>query len=95
MLWPKKKEKSTNTNEKGYLIKRLFTDQFMHKYTQFTNISEFFECCEFVKKENIESICDVIDHIPKRKWNAYIRQTTSFQTWDQMFEKAVELYLKM
>ncbi|MDG6229077.1 MAG: hypothetical protein QCH96_03835 [Candidatus Thermoplasmatota archaeon] len=95
MLFPKKKENTTNQNDNCYLIKRLFTDQFMLKYTQFANFSEFLGCCKFVKKENIDSICDVIDHIPKRKWNAFIRKNTCFQTWDQMFEKAVELYLKM
>lgn len=95
MLCPEIKHNNQNPNDKEYLIKQLFTDQFMNKYTQFSSLSEFIDCCQFVKQENYNSICDVINQIPKRKWNAFIRENTCFQTWDQMFEKAVEIYLKM
>jgi DNA-directed RNA polymerase subunit M/transcription elongation factor TFIIS len=83
------------SQEKKVLIKNLFTNQFMKKYTRFPTLSEFLEGCGFVKLEESLLAYQEISKIPKRKWDVYIRKNTCFQTWDQMFEKAVELYLKL
>ncbi len=80
---------------KQMLIENLFTNQFMKKYTRFPTLSEFLEACGFGKQEQATPAYQEIFKIPKRKWDGYIRKNTCFQTWNQMFEKAVEVYLKL
>lgn len=77
------------------LLNNLFSNQFMKKYTDFKDFTEFIKHCNF-STESIESISkENLSNIPERKINRYIRENTCFMTWNQMFEKAVECYLKM
>ena len=94
-IYQKEPEETDHSHDKQFLIKSLFTDQFMNKYTRFANLSEFFHSCHFVKEEQEEALDHILEIIPRRKLNAYVRKNTRFQTWDEMFEKAVEIYLKL
>ena len=94
-LCPQKKEETKGLDEKQFLLKRLFTDQFMKKYTRFPTLSEFLHSCKLTKNEEEDLTYQFVDYLPKRKWDTYIRKNTCFETWNQMFEKAVELYLRL
>ncbi len=87
--------KDRQIDEKDHLMKRLFPDYFMKKYTKFQT---FFE---FISKSNLIN-CDLDDisqatfeKLPKGKWDRFVRDNTSFSCWDEMFDCAVERYLKM
>jgi ribosomal protein L37AE/L43A len=89
--------RQTNENNqiKQSLLRNLFPKQFMNKYTEFTSFSDFINECSLFK-EQIEHLSqETMTKIPERKLNRYVKKHTSFSTWDQMFEKAVECYLKM
>ncbi|MBS3777765.1 MAG: hypothetical protein KGY50_00550 [Candidatus Thermoplasmatota archaeon] len=82
-------------NGEQSLLRNLFSKQFMKKYTDFTSFSDFIKACEFFN-DSLENLSkENIQKIPERKINRYVKQHTCFPTWDQMFEKAVEWYLKM
>lgn len=91
----KERQNQNNADGKQSLLRNLFSKQFMNKYTEFNDFSEFIDHCDFFTNSigNIskEDFCNVSD----RKINRYVREHTCFTTWDQMFEKAVEWYLKM
>jgi hypothetical protein len=85
--------KKQNVNQP--LLRNLFPNQFMKKYTNFTSFSEFILNCKLFN-DTIDNLSkDEIANVPERKINRYVRKNTSFSTWDQMFQKAVEWYLKM
>jgi len=92
-----KKEDSTNQIDKHQksLLQNLFSGQFMKKYTCFETFSDFISNCDLFS-ESLENISqEEIASLPDRKINRYVKEHTRFSTWDQMFEKAVEWYLKM
>jgi hypothetical protein len=86
---------TSSIEEKHHMMKRLFTDPFMKKYTEYNTFNEFIEQCDYIN-ENPDTITyKLFEKLPKRKWDEYVRSHTSFSSWNQMFEKAVERYLKM
>ena len=78
----------------GLLIEKLFNQEFMRKYTGFRTLDEFIRRSNLIT-DHIEITYDTIKSLPKRTFNKYIRSETKFQSWEEMFEKAVELYLGM
>ena len=60
----------------------LFKPEFMRKYTQFKTINEMVDKSPF-KVENEEDF----KNIPDEKWDNYVREKTSFQSWDEMMSK--------
>jgi DNA-directed RNA polymerase subunit M/transcription elongation factor TFIIS len=91
----KLEEQSCNANEDQNLLRNLFSEQFMRKYTDFENFSDFIRDCDLFG-DSIENCSkDAMTQLPERKVNRYVKKHTRFSTWDQMFEKAVEVYLKM
>ena len=65
-----------------------FSLEFMTKYTQFKTINEMVEKSPF----KVESEKDV-KNIPDKEWDNYVKEKTSFQSWDEMMNKAGEEYL--
>lgn len=92
----KMKQNQNEPNGKDHnLLRNLFSPQFMRKYTNFKSFSEFIKQCDLFN-DSIENISkDAIATLPDRKINRYVKKHTRFSTWNQMFEKAVEWYLKM
>lgn len=85
-------EKRANENEKPVTMvsfKDLFTPSFMAKYTQFANFSELLIFGEF----NVNSLEDFMALIDE-KFDAFIKQTTQFQNWEEMQSTAVADYVK-
>lgn len=83
------------SNDQPVGIKNLLNDQFMKKYTHFPNLGTFIDNCKLLKKEDYLSNFETITNLPKRKWDLYIKINTCFHSWDEMFEKAVGVYLKL
>ena len=83
------------SEDKPMLIKNLFNDYFMKKYTSFPCLADFMRSCKFFKQLDCEITYEDISCVPKRKLDKYIQKNTVFQTFNQMFEKAVSLYLRM
>jgi ribosomal protein L37AE/L43A len=93
-LKPNECSNQLNNREKS-LLQNLFSGQFMKKYTCFESFSEFISNCDLFTR-SIDNISqEEIASLPERKINRYVKEHTRFSTWDQMFEKAVEWYLKM
>ena len=65
----------------------LFSPGFMSRYTQFRTINEMVEKSPF-KVESEEDF----KNIPDKEWDNYVKEKTSFQSWDEMMSKAGEEY---
>jgi len=65
----------------------LFTASFMRKYTQFDSFEDFLSSGGFEvnSQEDFEAIPDEV-------MNAHVAKTTHFQTWEDMLNKAAEVY---
>ena len=66
----------------------LFSPAFMTKYSQFNTIDEMVEKSPF-KVESEEDF----KNIPDNEWDKFVRERTTFQSWDEMMSKAGEEYL--
>lgn len=76
-------------NETGSVdFKDLFTQNFMTKYTNFNNISEFFEESpfEFKTQEEFESI-------DENQLDEYVRKQSKLDSWQDMFSTAGKEYV--
>lgn len=85
-------EKRANEKEKPVTMvsfKDLFTPTFMSKYTQFANFSELLVFGEF----NVNSLGDFMALLDD-KFDAFIKKTTQFETWEEMQSTAVADYSK-
>jgi len=91
---PKKRAKN-DIFEKQKLLEPLFSDAFMQKYTEFPCFKDFIKECPFIESTKPFATYEDIEHIPKRKLNGYVKIKTKFNTWNDMFETAVESYLRM
>jgi hypothetical protein len=67
----------------------LFNASFMSRYSKLTNIEEFFEKSPF-KIETQEDL----ESIDEEELNNYVRETTSFATWEAMQGKAIDMYME-
>jgi len=66
----------------------LFPTSFMRKHTQFDSINDMVNKSAF-KVESEEDF----KNIPDKEWDDYVREKTSFQSWNEMLSKAGEEYL--
>lgn len=76
-------------NETGSVdFKDLFTQNFMTRYTNFTNITEFFEESpfEFETQKEFESI-------DEKRLDEYVQQQSKFESWKDMFSTAGKEYV--
>ncbi len=76
----------------GLLIEKLFNQRFMQKYTGYKTLEEFLRNSNLIT-DHKKITYETIENLPKRPFNKYIRSETEFRSWDEMFKKAVELYL--
>jgi len=84
--------KHANENENPVTMvsfKDLFTPSFMAKYTQFANFSELLIFGEF----NVNSLEDFMALLDD-KFDAFVKQTTQFENWEEMQKTAVADYVK-
>ena len=74
-------------------IYNLFNNEFMKKYTDFHCFQDFIDHCRI----NLEEITLNFDESNPTKnphlLDKYVQENTRFLSWNEMFEKAVELHL--
>ncbi len=76
-------------------LKRLFTPQFMNKYTEYDNFADFIISSELIPKDTPSITYELFKNIPLRQLNEYINGNTVFESWDEMFDRATERYLRI
>ena len=76
-------------------LKKLFTPQFMKKYTEYDNFTDFIISSELIPKNVLSITYELFKTIPIRQLNAYIKSNTIFESWDEMFDKATGRYLRI
>ncbi|MDX8362746.1 hypothetical protein [Cytobacillus sp. IB215316] len=59
----------------------LYTSEFLQQYTRFKNHSEFFESYSSIFPDTFT---------PLSEQNKFMQTNTSFETWDEMYELALE-----
>ena len=69
-------------------FKDLFTDSFMHRFTDSQNVTDFFEKSglDFSSQESFENV-DV------NELDKYVLQHSKFKSWDEMKAEAGKMYL--
>lgn len=68
-------------------LEELLNESFMHKYTQFSNLSELIEKSSF----EVNSV-EAFKAIPDNDWDQYISSVSNFQNWSTMLNKATEFW---
>ena len=71
----------------------LFNEQFMKKYTNFSSFDDFINECPIALDEFSNTFNEKIPMKYPKKWDKYVRETTLFSSWSEMFDKAIELHL--
>ena len=87
-------DKNPECNESKAPIFTLFNDRFMQKYTNFDCFLDFLEDGPIEINEQYHGTFD--DNIVlknPRKWNNFVKAETIFTSWNEMFEKAIEIRL--
>ena len=86
-------DKNLHKNSSKAPIYTLFNDRFMQKYTNFNSFIDFLEDCP-IEIENNNGVFDenVVLKNP-RKWDRFVKTHTIFTSWNEMFEKAIEIRL--
>ncbi|KTD40787.1 hypothetical protein [Legionella parisiensis] len=70
-------------------LSELFNEKFMIKHTSFNNINDFINASGY-KIDKAEDL----QNIPEKAWDKYIKQSTSFLSWEEMLKTASQLWLK-
>jgi len=91
----KEKHNVRNINVGKNQLKRLFTPQFMNKYTEYNNFADFIISSELIPKDTPSITYELFENIPLRKLNEYVNSNTVFESWDEMFDKATGRYLRI
>ena len=81
-----KKQKDKLSN--GISLDELFTQNFMKKYTKFSNINDFFDNSPFDIKNQSD-----FDNLDEDKLDKYINNETTFSNWQDFAGKAAEILL--
>ena len=70
-------------------ITELLTSEFLSTCSHFKSAVELFETSGFTMRSQEE-----FDAIPDDKWNAFIRQNTSYSSWEEMLKAATAAWVK-
>jgi len=92
---PKEKHNVESINVDKNQLKRLFTPQFMSKYTEYDNFADFIISSELIPKDTTSITYELFKNIPLGQLNEYINSNTVFESWDEMFDKAAGRYLRI
>lgn len=79
-------EELENTDEIS--LNELFTDYFMKEYTDFSTLDEMLEAFGYDGLTQQE-----FDGIPDEEIDPKVSNSTSFNSWQEMSEKALDLYV--
>jgi len=76
-------------------IERLFNSKFMKKYTKYDNFTDFILDSGLIPQDNLSITYELFQTISGEKLDTYIKASTIFNSWDDMFDKATSRYLGM
>lgn len=74
--------------ENNVSFNELFNTTFMRKYTKFSSIDEMLDKSEFKIETNKD-----FESIDDNKWDEYVREVTTFQSWEEMKSEAGKLWV--
>lgn len=86
----KRLDKATNALNGKHSFEEMFPPSFMRKYTNYTNIVDFFDDCGFPyeTKEQFEAI-------PDKEFDSYVNRVTNFKSWEDMMKSgATDLFIR-
>ncbi|OYT29861.1 hypothetical protein B6U98_00960 [Thermoplasmatales archaeon ex4572_165] len=86
-------DKNLHNNGSKAPIYMLFNDRFMQKYTNFDSFIDFLEDCPIEVENYLGAFDENIVLKNPRKWNRFVKTNTIFTSWNEMFEKAIEIRL--
>jgi len=86
-------EQALDGNKDRKVIERLFNSNFMKKYTKYDNFADFILDSGLIPQDISSITYELFQTISREKLNAYIRASTIFSSWDDMFDKATSRYL--
>lgn len=72
----------------SYTAEDIFTTEFMEKYTDFSSFDELLEKSGYTVKSQED-----FEKIPDDEFDEYIAKTTRFNSWREMQEAALEIYV--
>jgi len=75
------------SKQKNVPLYQLFTQSFISKNTNFSNLDEFFNACNIHSNEDLEAISDA-------EIDKFVIQNTKFQSWQEMLDTSVAEYYK-
>lgn len=73
-------------NDQPIPITTLMSSTFMKKYTSYSDIQDFFDANPLNEYEHFEDV-------PPNILDSHVKNTTNFQSWQEMMEKAGQEYL--
>lgn len=80
-------EKTASNLSGDYSFDEIFSQQFMQSNTKFDSIYDFFE------KFNIPTTQEEFESFPECELDEIVKTNTQFQSWESMFDSAVEHFL--
>ncbi len=86
-------EQALDGNNGGKFIERLFNSKFMKEYTKYDNFTDFILNSGLIPQDISTITYELFQTISIEKLDAYIRDSTIFSSWDDMFDKATSRYL--
>jgi len=68
-------------------IEEIFTENFMNYCSEYSSINEFLEDSGFVIEDGV-----LYDELVSAELDAFVKNKTSYDDWDSMFQAALEDY---
>jgi len=88
-------DQTFDEDNKRKSIERLFNSNFMKKYTEYDNFTDFMLDSGLIPEDISSMTYELFKTISGEKLDDYIRANTVFSSWDEMFDKATSRYLGM
>ena len=92
---PLNREQALDGNNDGKFIERLFNSNFMKEYTKYDNLTDFILDSGLIPQDVSSITYELFQTISGEKLDTYIRDSTIFSSWDDMFDKATSRYLRI
>lgn len=75
-------------------LEEILDEEFMTTYTSFDSLHEFIAHSKLFPQYDKVMTKDLLESIPIKKFDNYIKKNTSFLGWKELFHVAVEEYIK-
>ena len=75
-------------------LEEMLDEEFMITYTSFDSLHEFIAHSKLFPQYGKVMTKNLLESIPIKKFDSYIKKNTSFISWKELFHVAVEEYIK-